>query len=159
MKKLITLLLVTGLIAGLAFAAEDGEKQTNRIKKDEVVPAKKGSETRPGRPTAMDRYRQSSTDRQERYRQAMNQRAERHRQEVAEIEAIKKIAEEEGATRTVQAIQKMIDKKNAAYKEGIERYNRMRQGHSEQIRQRTGRPESQKPGKDDEGAVKKESEQ
>ena len=59
-----------------------------------------------------------------------------HKQAVAELEAIKKIAEEEDATRTTEALQKMIDKKNADFKQSMERFESQRSERLKQLQQR-----------------------
>jgi hypothetical protein len=65
-------------------------------------------------------------------------RNEQHRKEMAEFEAIKKIAEEEGAKRTVEALQKLIDKKNEEFIKSVEQMEKFRKNRQDQIRTRSG---------------------
>jgi len=94
-------------------------------------------------------------DPQERQRQMLASRADIHKKAIDELEEIKKIAQEEGAVRTVEAVQKMIDKKNDEYKKGIEAFTRMQRERAEQIRQRTSDPDL-KPEKTKEAASPRE---
>ncbi|MDH4203151.1 MAG: hypothetical protein OEV87_09680 [Phycisphaerae bacterium] len=159
MKKLVTLLMVAGLLIGLAIATEEGDKEAKKSEKQNPAPVIKGESGRPGRQSLAGRPGRGSVNRQERYQQMLSQRAEIHKQAIDELEEIKKIAQEEGATRTVEAIQKMIDKKNTAYKEGIEKFTRMQRERAEQIRQRTSEPEltpSEKKAEKTKGAAVQE---
>ena len=140
MKKLVTLLMVAGLLIGLAIATEEGEQEVKESVKQNPAPVIKGEMKRPGSQSLAGRPGRGSVNPQERYQQMLSRRAEIHKQAIDELEEIKKIAEEEGATRTVEAIQKMIEKKNTVYKEGIEKFTRMQRERAEQIRQRTGKP-------------------
>lgn len=60
----------------------------------------------------------------------------KHKEALAELETIKKIAEEEGAPRTVEAIQKMIDTKDNEFKQKLEQFERQRTTRLEQLQQR-----------------------
>ena len=141
MKKLVILLMVAGLFASLAFSAEDGDNTVKKNEKQNAVPVRKGEPARPERSSLAGRPERGSVNREERYQQMLARRAEIHKQAIGELEEIKKIAQEENATRTVEAIQKMIDKKNAEYKKGIEEFTRMQKERADQIRQRTGQPD------------------
>lgn len=161
MKKLITLLMIVGILFGLAFATEDGEKATEdgekkveKVKKQDVPPVPKDLQARPGRPSPRDRQR--SADPQQRYRQMLSKQAEKHGQEIAELEAIRKIAEEEQATRTVAAIQEMIVKKNAAYKKRVEEFESRLKGRSKQVK-RIEKSELKQPEKEPKKEKVKES--
>ena len=83
----------------------------------------------------------------QRYREQMTQRKAAHEGSVRELEAIKKVALEENAKKTVALIQKIIDMKNAGFKATIEKYEQMRQrmGEQGQQGQRPG-PDGQRPG-------------
>jgi len=104
------------------------------------VPAEKGELKSPVRSPIAGRPVRGPVDPQQRYQQMLSKRAEIHKQGIDELEEIKKIAQEEGAARTVEAIQKMIDKKNAEYKKSIQGFTRMQRERADQIRQRTGKP-------------------
>jgi len=147
MKKLVTLLMVASLFAGLAFSGEEGDKEVKKSEKQNAAPVIKGESGRPGRPSLAGRPGRGSVNPQERYQQMLSRRAEIHKQAIDEIEEIKKIAQEEGATRTVEALQKMIDEKNAEYKKGIEEFTRMQRQRADQIQQRTGKPDLTAPEK------------
>lgn len=147
MKKLVTLLMVAALFAGLAFSGEEGDKEVKKSEKQNAAPPGKGELKRPERSSLAGRPGRGSVNPQERYQQMLSRRAEIHKQAIDELEEIKKIAQEEGATRTVEALQKMIDKKNAEYKKGIEEFTRMQRQRADQIQQRTGKPDSAAPGK------------
>jgi hypothetical protein len=140
MKKLVALLMVAGLFIGLAIAAEDGAQETRKIKKQDTVPSRRDTQARPGMPAVTARDRAAGLDSQERQRQMLASRAEIHKQAIDELEAFKMIAQEEGAVRTAEAIQKMIDKKNEEYQKSIEAFTRKQRERAEQIRQRTRQP-------------------
>ncbi|MEN8126518.1 MAG: hypothetical protein ABFR90_01805 [Planctomycetota bacterium] len=151
MKKIIPLLIIAVLVVGLTFAAEEGEKQTKGIKKEGAAPAQKYPDARRGRPSSLEGRRRSPAGRQEMYRQMLSRREEVHKQAIAELEAIKKIAEEEGATRTVEAIQALIDKKDNEYKEKKEKFESQQRERAEQVRQRTGKQGGAAPEKKRDG--------
>jgi hypothetical protein len=136
MKKLAVLLMVVGLFSGAALSAEENATEAKKVEKKDVTPAKGDNVLRSGRSSTARVPGQGPVDRQDRYRQMLARRGEIHQQAIDELLEIKKIAEEEGATRTVEAIQKIIDKKNAEYKEGVEQFTRQQRERAEQIRQR-----------------------
>lgn len=72
--------------------------------------------------------------------QTAERRATEHAAEIAGLEAIKKIAQEENAVRTVAAVQKLIDEKNAAFKQSQDQAERQRRARMEQIQERTQEP-------------------
>ena len=140
MKKSVTLLMVAGLFVGLTFSGEDSDKEVRKSEKQIAAPVEKGALIRPERPSLAGRPVRGPVDMQQRYQQMLTQRAEIHKQAIDELEEIKKIAQEEGATRTVEALQKMIDNKNAEHKKSIQNFTRMQRERADQIRQRTGKP-------------------
>lgn len=73
---------------------------------------------------------------QEMYQNAQQRRQQQHDEAVKELEDLKKIAESENATKTVAAIQKMIDKRNEEYKKQTEEADRRRAQFTELMRQR-----------------------
>jgi hypothetical protein len=78
----------------------------------------------------------------------MAQRKAMHEGSVRELEAIKKVALEENAKKTVALIQKIIDMKNAGFKASIKKYEQMRDQMRERMEgqgQRPG-PDGQRPG-------------
>lgn len=123
------------LAATIVFAAE-AQKEA---KKDVVTPERGESVRSPlpsrGRPSA---------DRQARYEKMRQRRVEIHQAAIAELAAIKKIAEEEGAVRTVAALDDMIAKKNAEFQKASERFEK--QGNARGVRPESGgRPPQRRP--------------
>ena len=97
-----------------------------------------------------------TVNREQMYQERVARQSEMHRASLAEMEDIKKIAEEEGATRTVEAIQQLMDKKNAEFKKGIERAERARRERATQVQERMKKAEPKKDadkakGGDDDG--------
>ena len=137
MKKAAICMLMC-VVAALAIAAEKKEVKTREAA---------GRPDRVRRPIPMQRRGDDAAEQRRRgYRQMLARRAEMHAAEIAELEAIKKIAEEEQATRTVEAIQALIDKKDAEFKERMATIEKQRRERAEQIQQRTqrDRPRTQK---------------
>lgn len=124
MKKLNVICILMCLVVGLAVAenksednnGSDGEQQ--KIKRN------------------MPRGINRPVDRSEMYQQMLERRFKIHKAEIDELEAIKKIAEEEGATRTVEAIEALIEKKSAEYKKSAAKFELQRRQHAEQIQKR-----------------------
>ncbi len=73
---------------------------------------------------------------QQAYEEFMKKREEEHKKGIAELEEIRKIAESEKATKTVEALQKMIDKKNADFKKNVEEAEKKRAEMQQRIEQR-----------------------
>jgi len=133
MKNLVALLVIAGLFVGLAIAAEEGVKEARKVTKQDVMPSEKAPQSRADVPAAM---RKGTFDPKERQQQMLAKLSDTHKQAIDELEEIKKIAQEEGATRTVEALQKMIDKKNDEYKKRIGDFTRMQHERAKQIRDR-----------------------
>ena len=75
-----------------------------------------------------------------------------HQQIIRELEEIKKVAQEENAVKTAEAIQNLIDKKNAEYKRMAAQQEKMRQQMQKRFEERKSniqRPESLQPSADD----------
>ena len=141
--------MVIGLFAGLAIAAEStgiaDEGTAKEVRKStiqDVMPSQKSESTRTGIPASVKRGSLGPLDPQQRRLEMLKRQAEVHKQAIGELEEIKKIAQEEDAVRTVEAIQKMIDKKNEEHKKRIESLNRTQQDRAEQIRKRSGKADS-----------------
>jgi hypothetical protein len=141
-KKTIGFVLAVCLISALAMAEASGDKEADRKGADAAV-----SRQRPeGAPQVSPGRRGDPRNRQQAYQEMLEKREAAQKMAVAELEAIKKIAEEEGAKRTVEALGKMIDKKNAEFKQRMEQFESQRQERSKQLQQRTaGRPERNRP--------------
>lgn len=79
----------------------------------------------------------TAADRELMYQDAVARRMAEHKAQITELEEIKKIAQEENASRTIEAIQKLIDKKDSQFKQSLEQFERQRRARMEQIQQRT----------------------
>ena len=142
MKKIIGLVLVVCCVSTLVMAETSGDKEADRKDADPAV-----SRQRPeGAPQVSPRRRGDPRNRQQAYQEMLEKRGAIHKEAVAELEAIKMIAEDEGAKRTVEALQKMIDKKNAEFKQRMEQFETQRRERAKQLEQRTGgRPQRNRP--------------
>jgi hypothetical protein len=117
----IRMLAVTGIVClatGLAAAAE--QRSTPR-----PMPERRATTARPG-----------TVDREAAFRDMLAGRAQAHAEAMKELVDLKKLAEEENATKTAEAIQAMIDKKDAEYKKSVEQFERQRRERTEQLQQR-----------------------
>jgi vacuolar-type H+-ATPase subunit I/STV1 len=70
------------------------------------------------------------------YEEFSKKRAAEHNKAIAELEEIKKIAGSEKATKTVEALQKMIDNKNIEFKKSVEAAEKQRAEMQERAQQR-----------------------
>lgn len=152
MKKMFLGLAAVAVMT-ISLAAWAAEEQTTE-KKDQTTAQPAQSRTSPSRQiiTNIDpeeqRIRQDIRSRvpasrgqaagtaQEMYQNAQQRRQQQHEEAVKELEDLKKIAESENATKTVAAIQKMIDKRNEEYKKQTEEADRRRAEFTELMRQR-----------------------
>ncbi|MBC8378759.1 MAG: hypothetical protein H8E62_06260 [Planctomycetes bacterium] len=129
------LILFIGVAGVLwAEAQEEGKKDTQVTEQKTPQPEKASPRQR--------RTNAGAAQRRAIVRQKMNQEVaarqdETHRTSLKELEDIKKIAEEEGATRTVEAIQQLIEKKNTEFRKGIEQAERARRERAAQMQKRT----------------------
>ena len=141
-KKTIGLMLAVCLISAWVMAEASGDKKADPKGADASV-----SRQRPeGAPQVSPSRRGDPRNRQQAYQEMVEKRGAIHKEAVAELEAIKKIAEGEGAKRTVEALQMMIDKKNAEFKQRMEQFETQRRERSKQLQQRTGgRPQRNRP--------------
>jgi hypothetical protein len=73
---------------------------------------------------------------QQAYEEFTKKREEEHKKAIAELEEIRKIAESEKATKTVAALQKMIDFKNAEFKKSAEETEKKRAEMQQRMEQR-----------------------
>jgi hypothetical protein len=88
--------------------------------------------------------RMDAAGREQMLKQRMVQQAEAHRAKIQELLDIKKIAEEENATKTADAIQKLIDKKNAEYQKNVDQVEQIRQERAARLQRRGEQAETQK---------------
>ena len=141
-KKTIGFMLAVCLISAWVMAEASGDKEADRKDADPAV-----SRQRPeGAPRVSPGRRGDPRNRQQAYQEMLEKRGAAHKKAIAELEAIKKIAEDEDAKRTVEALQKMIDKKSAEFKQRMEQFESQRRERSKQLQQRTGgRPQRNRP--------------
>ena len=148
-KRLCLILLVLFLACGLlAWAAK--EEQESNDRKPEVIkapnedmPERSVQRRGPFEDPSMLRRRPEGIERpvpqgnrEEVYRERMRNQEMAHKELVDELIEIKKIAEEEGASKTAEAIQKMIDKREQQYKLRIEEAQRRRLEMQKRIQER-----------------------
>lgn len=144
-KKWIELIFILCVIAGFAFAEEPQQGMRGRGNQNDMPQMS---------PAQRDR---SAMGRTEMYRQRMAAQAETHAAEIKELEGIKKIAEEEKATKTAEAIQKLIDKKNTEYQKRVEQFEQMQKQREAQMQKRMRQqqlqqqPEQKRINDDDKG--------
>ncbi|MBM4104047.1 MAG: hypothetical protein FJ263_08345 [Planctomycetes bacterium] len=97
---------------------------------------------------------------QQAYEEFTKKREEEHKKAVAELEEIRKIAESEKATKTVEALQKMIDKKNADFKKATEESENKRaemQQRMDQLQKERAAKNAQNPAVKPEGEPKEKA--
>jgi hypothetical protein len=83
-------------------------------------------------------------DPRDRFQQMMEQRQQAHQAEVGKLQAILKIAQEEKATKTAAAIQRLIDEKDKQFNEQVEQVqSRLREAQQRSVEQRG---QQQRPG-------------
>ncbi len=145
-KAMITAMLVAIMGLSASLWAEDDASQTSGDGQQQVKPEKprsaqmreRGMMGRGGRdPNAMQQMVQDGIER----------RKQEHQAVMKELEAIKKIAESENATKTAEAIQKMIDAKDAAFKKQVAEVEKRRAEMMERRNQRTQEPAGEAKGK------------
>jgi len=141
-KKTIELALAVCLISALVMAETSTEKEAEQKCKGVRVPA---SRQRQEDATRVSPHRRGAPmDRRQVYEERLAKQTARHKEALAELEAIKKIAEEEKAPRTAEAIQKIIDRKDAEFKQKAEQFEQQRRERFEQVRQRTAERSARK---------------
>ncbi len=141
-RKAIGWVLAVCFISALVMAETSTEKEAGQKRKGADVSAPRQRDG--GVPRVSPSRRGPSMDRQQAYQEMLAKRVDSHKQALAELEGIKKIAEEENATRTVEALQKMIDKKDAEFKQKMEQFERQRRERSKRVQQRTKKPTQKK---------------
>ena len=136
MKKSMLFWMCASVIAMAAIAiAADEVKKTEAPK----VPAATSGPQRPARiPAATGDAARGTMNREGMYKEMMARRMEVHRAEMAKIEAIIKIAEEEKATKTVEALKALIAEKDKEVKDQIQQTELRRQERSGAAGQRPG---------------------
>lgn len=129
-------------VTTVAIAAEEAKQTTTGQQGVRAVQRPQLQRPMPGRgiasATAADPNAPRAANREDAFREAMNRRMESSRAEVAKLQAILKIAEEEKATKTVEALKALIAEKEKAAKDQIEQAERRRQEMQQRIQQRAG---------------------
>ena len=142
-KKLTGLILAIFVTSGFVFAkTQKVEAQKEETQKTPQV------QRRDPRANPVSRTG-SRADRSQMMRERMQKQMEMHQAALKELEDIKKIAEEEGATKTAKALQKLIDKKDTAFKERLQQFEKARRERALRLQEKTkkGKPETEKPVK------------
>ena len=151
-KKAIGLVLALCLVSALVMAEASDGKEAGQ--KADVSASKQRQK---GAPRVSPNRQGDPRNRQQAYKEMLEKRRANHKKTLAGLEEIKKIAEEENATRTAEALGKMIDKKNAEFKQSMEQFEGRRRERSRQLQQRTaGRPTRKKPAETTESKVAEE---
>lgn len=114
--SIVILLLVTVL----SFAAEKGKESAAAEKKPQVRQPRRASQQTdaqtPARP-GLGRGPMNPDERSQMYSRMTAQRGSSHQELIQELLELKKVAQEENATKTVAAIEALIESKNALYKQ------------------------------------------
>ena len=133
MKKSVVVILIC-VITAFVIAAE-GENTRANVTERSIQRGERSTPLQMTRPNPLrERITTTTGQRRRSYVQVQARRAQVQAEAMAELEAIIKIAKEEGATRTVEAIQALIDKKNAEYKDRVARMETQRSERAAQIR-------------------------
>lgn len=125
---MVVLLTITGFV--FAEAQQEGQSRDAAVRERLQRTAPAG--------------RMDAAGREQMRTQAIARQTEAHRAQIQELLDIKKIAEEENATRTAEAIQKLIDKKNAEYQKNIEQVERLRRERAARLQRRSEQAETEK---------------
>ena len=134
-KRIYGLILTVCLVSALVMAEVSKEQESEQKRKGADVSASRQRDgSMPGRVSPS--RRGAPADRRQAYHKRLAGQMAKHKEALAELEAIKKIAEEEGATRTAEALGKMIDKKDAEFRQKMEQFERQRRERSKRIQQR-----------------------
>lgn len=134
--KMTGLIFVLLAAAGILFAQEQtAPKQDVKVK--ESSPEIRREQPQPRRAGAVDI--------EQMYRERLAKLTEEHKASLKELEDIKKLAEEEGATKTAEALQKLIAKKDAEFGEKMKKAERMRKENAAQMQEKMKKAESDAP--------------
>ena len=116
-------LFLSAMFVGVALAEKKAGSE--KVKPEAVKKAEKQDvpevlkiDARKGMRSAEDKERQPM-DPEERFKKSIENRRKAHQEEVDKLVAIKKIADEENATKTAAALQTLIDEMNAKFEKQI----------------------------------------
>ncbi len=121
--------------AAVAIAAEE-TTQTTTNQQQTVRAAQRQQRPMPGRTTAATDPNTANAATRDMFREALTRRMESSRAEVAKLQAILKIAEEEKATKTAEALKTLIAEKEKEAKDQVEQAERRRQEMQQRVQQR-----------------------
>jgi hypothetical protein len=142
----LTFCLMTAMV--LAEAKQDNPRKTQSVGGTQDI----SRSTRPNRP---ERGR-GGMNREEMYKQMLANRMKTHKAGIDELAAIKKIAEEEEATRTATAIQTLIDKKDKEFKDQLASFEKRRRQQAEKLSKRDANMKTRKIDDDDDDDKKEQ---
>ena len=146
-RRLAGLILALFLISGFVFAEAEAEK-VKKSEKPEVKridPKTRSMAPRGFRPDRSQMRRERMQKQVETHKAALKELAvikkiaevEAHQAALKELADIKKIAEEEGATKTAEALQKLIDKKDTKFKKDLQKFEKARKERSLKLQEKT----------------------
>ena len=151
-KVLIGMMIVAGLgFAAIVWAAEEGQAAKQPAAAAEGQRGPRQMPMRPGMPSR-EQMRgagpnlQGPAGMQQGFENMIKQRQEDHKKAIDELEEIKRIAESEKATKTVEALQKMIDNKNAEFKKMVDEIEKRQKERMEMIQKRQQEMEARRAG-------------
>lgn len=155
-KVLIGMMILSSVVFVTVVLAAADEKAAKEEAKQPAAAAEgqrgpRPMPTRPGMPSR-EQMRgagpnfQGPAGMQQGFENILKQREEDHKKAVGELEEIKKIAESENAVKTVEALQKMIDKKNADFKKVIDDLEKRQKERMEMIQKRQQEMEARRAG-------------
>jgi len=127
-RNLAGIVLVLFVIGGFIFAETETTEQTEKAEQSQVKQQDLSTRSVTARGVRMDRNQMM--------RERMKKQVEVHQAALKELEDIKKIAEEEGATKTVAALQKLIDEKDAKFKEDLQKIEKARREREKKLKEK-----------------------
>ena len=145
MKRRIVLIfaaVVFVLAAGLAIGEDEKKKPPKPDKSKQVKGEKRTRPPRPGRPEGRPgdaEGRRPARSPRGGFDQQFEQRGKRHKAEMNQLDAIKKMAVKEKATKTAEMIQKLIDKKQAVFDELVKQGEKRREQFMKMMEERGDR--------------------
>jgi hypothetical protein len=141
-KVLVGMMIVVGLVfVAVTWAATEGQATGTEVQTAPHPGMRPGMPMRGAGPNAQGPAGMQG------FENMMKQREEEHKKAIGELEDIKKIAEGENATKTVDALQKMIDKKNAEFKKTVDEIEKRQKERLEMIQKRQQEMEARNAAK------------
>jgi len=153
MKRRIILIFAAVAVvvgAGLAIGADEKKEAPKPDKGKQVEGERRGRSGRPGRPEGRAggaEGRRPARSPRGGFNQQFEQRGKRHKAEMKQLEAIKKMAVKEKATKTAEMIQKLIDKKQTAFDEIVKQGEERRERFMKMMEERGDRAPGDREGR------------